>query len=423
MSIARGLFLLLGVVFIGTMAVLPFIIPRDMSIARVALHSQTAQVEDATEDGYPVPMTEEEAANVEPVGGIEPLDHDIPRTDESQDYIDEHGYGWAPCMDLGTCNEGSLKDGPAEMDTYSGDEEDAYSYGGWGSNDRYSYESWDEYYAPSTGHYVASGLSQVPSILSNVIFPQAQQQTIYTTSYVPQQVQTYTYAQPVTQNSYTYTEPQQASFSTQSFASYTAPQASFVPVAQAITPPSTYVQPTTQGSYSSPGGYTQRAIQYQAPITTNTVTSGYAVATLKPTIIAKSVPAVAVSGSVVSAPATPQPTCTLTAKPLKIPLGATSTLSWTSGRGEARMNPWGLLDASGSKVLAPTTTTTYLLTVSGDNDTRKTCSATITVDAAICASVCPPGYTCTPNATGGTTVVSGGTSTPAKKSFWSWLGF
>jgi len=414
------------------MVALPFIVPRTESIARaVVAHSQTAQAEDAWWGDYQMGYEPDQTYTTSDIldgmsggGGDSYVNQYYPgygdtidnentqysneRTPASQEYVDRFGVGGAPCIELGNCNDVSLKDTPTYDDTswYTGSSNT-------GGSDWYSYESWDEYYAPSTAYYVGSGLSQIPSILSNVTFPQSQQQTIYTTSYVPQQ--TYTYTQPTqtyTQSAQTYTFAQPQTSYTQS-ASYAAPQASFVPVAQQVSQAS--YAPVQQGSYSSPISH---QMQYQTAVATPVATpsSGYAVATLQPTVVARSQP-IAVSGTVVSAPALPQPTCTLSVSPTKIPLGTTTVIAWTSSRGEARMDPWGLLDVKGARVVTPTTTTTYLLTVNGDNDTKATCRATVTVDATMCANVCPPGYTCTLGAsnTKSTSSSSGG--------FWSWLGF
>jgi|GEM_PF-6045849 len=77
------------------------------------------------------------------------------------------------------------------------------------------------------------------------------------------------------------------------------------------------------------------------------------------------------------------PTCTLTATPPSITSGQNSTLNWNiQGKTTAANIQPGIGSVlgqdTGSRVVTPTTTTTYVLTVTNDQGTN-TCSATVTV--------------------------------------------
>lgn len=76
---------------------------------------------------------------------------------------------------------------------------------------------------------------------------------------------------------------------------------------------------------------------------------------------------------------TPAPTCTLSASPATIENGAQSTLTWTSTNGtSATLTGFGGVPINSSKVVQPSQTTGYTLTVKVDGGTV-TCSTTVTV--------------------------------------------
>ena len=77
------------------------------------------------------------------------------------------------------------------------------------------------------------------------------------------------------------------------------------------------------------------------------------------------------------------PTCTLGASPTAIPLGATSTLSWTTTNADTVSIDQGIgsvATSSGTQDVAPTSDTTYTLTATGSGGTV-TCTAPITISA------------------------------------------
>jgi hypothetical protein len=73
------------------------------------------------------------------------------------------------------------------------------------------------------------------------------------------------------------------------------------------------------------------------------------------------------------------PSCTLSASPDSITYGGSTTLSWNSSNAtSASMSTIGSVALSGSYSIAPSVTTTYILTVSGQGGTT-TCQRTVTV--------------------------------------------
>ena len=81
-------------------------------------------------------------------------------------------------------------------------------------------------------------------------------------------------------------------------------------------------------------------------------------------------------------PPPPQPTATLTASPDSIDKGQSSTLTWQSTNAtEVSIDQGvGTVQASGSKQVSPTDSTTYTLTAKGDGGTQ-TATARVTVNA------------------------------------------
>ena len=86
-------------------------------------------------------------------------------------------------------------------------------------------------------------------------------------------------------------------------------------------------------------------------------------------------------------PATP--TANLTANPAVIQQGQTTVLTWqTDNATEATIDGLGMLPASGSKTITPTTSTTYTLVAKGPGGTRDA-SARVTVNAATASDSTP----------------------------------
>lgn len=222
------------------------------------------------------------------------------------------------------------------------------------------------------------------------------------------------YAQPASQSTYIYAQP---ATTVAQPGSAVAPQIITAPAIQntAATPiqqPSIMTQPVIQNAYpytyytsSVPVSPTRPYIPPTAPVETSVIHSAQPVGT----------------------PPARRPICSLSLERTRIPLGATTTISWTSGHGSPRMDPWGVLEPEGSRTVGPATTTTYILMVESGNGLSRACTVTVTVDPLMCAGVCPPGYVCTPISTPvGTTSAATTTSSSAPTSeggFWHWFGF
>jgi hypothetical protein len=368
---------------------------------------QTAAAGDV-EDGYPVPMSFEEAGLNE------------------ADYPDYDSYGG------GTKDGyGSLKDGGGYAD-YGG--YDDYTYDTYYDN---SYDTYDPYYEdeyyyrePSyssygadTSQYIAAGLSLVPLILADSVSPQ----TRTTYSYAPQQ--SVQYVQP----SYTYTNsyvPVQSGVGTYA-----------VPAPIPVTVPVTNTYASSFGSVSVPDThYQQQTISVSRPTGAPVVNPGGSAVTITEshslgtnnTVAypqAFSAPQQIAYGSFVSQPTrlvAPQQvtvshsqaetiggaigidtsvarkapaTCSLKAGAVTLARGATTTITWKStGATSASMPPFGAVATEGSKIISVATTTTLTLSVVGETGTT-TCSVKLSVDPNMCAPGCPPGFVCTPIAT------------------------
>ncbi len=88
------------------------------------------------------------------------------------------------------------------------------------------------------------------------------------------------------------------------------------------------------------------------------------------------------SATVTVIPPTPQqPACTLSVTPTTISQGSAATLSWTTHNANNVVINHGIgsVPTSGSRVVAPSVTTTYTLTATGTNGTPVNCSATVVV--------------------------------------------
>jgi hypothetical protein len=384
MSLERTFYLTLGVGMLGVLVFFPVLFPRTEDFA-LSRHSQTATVDDGVQD----------------MDWVDPYGSD--RTPDSQAYIDEHGYGYAPCMDDGSCNAGSLKDDVSSGGAYYSDNEGSDYYG-------YDYnEYWYDYpYGQNTSSYVGAGLSQVPMVLANVLSPQTQTTyQAYSTSYVPvqQPIQPVYYQQPVQyQQSY-------ASSPTQS---------------------QTQTYTVTTGSYTSGNNYVVTQPQVAnivsrgqvAQQTSGTYYIAQPVQTSSGSFFATQAPIqVAISSTRTDAePAGPaKPSCTLSAKPSRIAAGATTTISWkVSNADKAGFAPGQSVSLVGSSTVMLATTTMYTLTATSDVGTSS-CSVKVTIDPTMCAPGCPPGYVCTPVVAPAPAAAVSATTT--KKGFWSWLGF
>ena len=357
------------------------------------------------------------------------------RSPESEAYIAEHGYGYAPCMDDGSCDygSGSIKD-EWGAETFDGsdwyDNEQAYDmyYDNLYNDERSSYyeeEHWYAYpqqsYGIQTGRYVADGLAQVPLVLANAFSPQTQ--TSYTT-YT-------TYSQPVEQVSYTtapgYAQPTPLSVAVPS------PQVQYAPsffYDYRPTAPVSYETPIAQPVHTSAaqitGSYTIAAVQPTAlpqQITYPQVTqaSFFAAAEQKPIVRAEQIVVARTPVGTIGIDTAAEkkgPTCTVRAQPATIASGATTTLSWkANGATNARLSLFGDVALEGSKVLVVSSTTVFTLTVSGTAGTS-TCTAKVAIDPSMCIPGCPAGYVCTPVAG---TASSSSSPTSEKKSFWDWF--
>jgi hypothetical protein len=113
------------------------------------------------------------------------------------------------------------------------------------------------------------------------------------------------------------------------------------------------------------------------------------------------------TGSTVTSPVVPSPSCSLNANPISIISGNTSTLSWTSQNAvSATLNQSiGAVAVNGSRVVSPTQTVTYALTVRNSAGISFTCFRTITVTT----PPPPAAPACTITATP-SSIVSGGVS-------------
>lgn len=84
-----------------------------------------------------------------------------------------------------------------------------------------------------------------------------------------------------------------------------------------------------------------------------------------------------------------EPTATLAANPAVIQQGQSTVLTWqTDNATEATIEGLGMLPASGSKTITPTTSTTYTLVAKGPGGTRDA-SARVTVNTAVAANSTP----------------------------------
>lgn len=384
MSFERMLYLTLGVGMLGILVFLPVLFPRTEDFA-LTRHSQTAAVEGGVQDWD----------WVDPYGSG--------RTDESRAYIEEHGYGYAPCMDDGSCNTGSLKD-----DVYAGSEYyDDYN-GGRYYGDEYTDGYWYDYpYGQQTSSYVGAGLSQVPMVLANVLSPQTQTTyQAYSTSYVPVQ-------QPIQQY---YPQTYQQAGDYYGVASAPATSQSTYYTVQTGSYTSSAEQPVAVHTVAQTG-----VVQMGQPIT-GVYTIAQPVQTASGSFFAKEAPiqiAVSSTRTDASEPGPLRPSCTISAKPSRIAAGATTTISWkVLNADKAGFAPGQTVALVGSSTLMLATTTSYTLTAASDVGTS-TCSVKVTIDPTMCAPGCPPGYICTP-------VVAApapAAATTTKKGFWSWLGF
>ena len=103
-------------------------------------------------------------------------------------------------------------------------------------------------------------------------------------------------------------------------------------------------------------------------------------ATTQYTLTATSVNGTATSAATVTVQANP-PTAKLTAAPVTISVGNSSTLTWstTNATSVTIDNGIGTVAASGSTTVSPSTTTTYTLTATGSSGGTVTATATVTV--------------------------------------------
>ena len=365
-------------------------------------------------DGYPVPMSFEEAG------------------------LNEAGYvDYDPGGGSIKDGYGSLKDGGGytEYDGYGEYAYDNYydSYDTYYEDEYYYREPSYSSYGADTSQYIAAGLSLVPLILADSVSPQ----TRTTYSYAPQQ--SVQYVQP----SYTYTSsyvPVQSGVGTYAVP---APIPVTVPTANTYAPsfgsisvsdttyreqPTVSVTRPTGPSVVTSGGSAVRITESHSLGNTNTIAYpesfsapqqiAYGSFVSQPTRLAAP-QQVSVSNSYTetvggaigidtSAARSAPITCSLKASALTLARGATTTITWkSSGAKSANMPPFGAVDLEGSKVVSVATTTTLTLTVVGEGGTN-TCSVKLSVDPTMCAPGCPPGFVCTPIAT----------STSAEKKPW-----
>lgn len=391
MSFLRQAYLALGTAFILVMALVPTLHPSERPAA-----SKGSQVAQAGWDW------------VDPYG--------TDRTAETQAYIEENGYGYAPCMSDGSCDygSGSMKDGGYSEPNYYEDDTDGY----------YGYDTYDVYdtyeYRPSygaqTGSYIASGLAQVPLIMANSISPQTTSwypSYSYSTSYVPVQTQDVSYSGGY-QSAPVYVAPTPAQHQLTTTYSYASGQPTFQQQEQVIVGGNQTGQLVMSAPISA--AYTTVVPQSIAQPVQATQASFFAVQTP----IQRVAPIQVVTGTVEEkrAPA-PVASCTVNAKPARIAAGATTTISWKiSNATSATLTHIGTVGLVGSSTVRVATTTSFEITADGSYG-KTTCATTVTIDPTMCLPGCPPGYVCTP-------VASTTAATPAaapKKGFWSWLGF
>ncbi len=427
--IARALFLAVASVGIIGFAVLPLMVPRDGSLARVSAHSQTAQAEEwyvAGDDpaDYPQPELMDGSWSGDAIS--------TDRSPESQAYIDQYGYGYAPCMDSGDCDYGStgtkggsLKDDPyGYSDTYS----DAYydePYGTYYEDTYYDEPS----YGARTGGYVAAGLAQVPLVLANALAPRTATYNTYTTTYVPNVQQVQTYAVPQYQYVQQPVQYQQSGTIQALTGAYT-PRPQIATTQQVVdinrvVPGQTVatIQQPVQGQQVVNGqvaqitggtSYSMAAQPVAVPAQT-THASFFAVPQQTQQVVRVSSGTGTGSSAIGIAEGSVRPTCSIRAKPSTIAAGATTTISWSAGNADtATLDPMGAVALVGSSTVRLATTTTFTLVLDGAAG-KTSCSVKVAIDTALCLPGCPPGYTCSPIATS--------TAPVAKKSgFWSWFG-
>lgn len=408
--IARGLFLLIASLGIVGFATLPLVIPRGGGLAHLSSHSQTADAYDPwIQDGYPVPMSPEEA-------GIPPED---PEYDGSLkgDYA---GYG------------GSLKD-----DAYG--YYDAYDTGADAYYDEpygmYYEDTWYEEpsYGSAAGSYVAAGLAQVPLVLANVLAPRTATYHTYTTTYVPQTQQTYTYAVPQTQ--YVQQQPvqYQQSGTIQALTGAYTPRPQIATTQQVVdinrpieSQQIATIQQPVQGQQVVNGQIAQitaggSQIMVAQPVAVPAETahaSFFAVPQQTQQVRTISADTGSSRIGIAQAPSggSVHPVCTIRAKPSTIAAGATTSISWSAANADsATLDPIGPVALVGSSTVKLATTTTFTLRLDGAAGSES-CSVKVSIDQSLCLPGCPPGYVCTP-ATGTTA------PTPKRSGFWSWFGF
>ncbi len=106
-----------------------------------------------------------------------------------------------------------------------------------------------------------------------------------------------------------------------------------------------------------------------------------------------------------------RPSATISVSPTSIERGQEATLNWTSANAEsAEITPEiGAVPTSGSRIVSPTATTTYRITVRDGDGQTATATATLTVaepasESCAAGSVIPPGGQCDLKDAGGNTV-------------------
>jgi hypothetical protein len=384
---------LAGAVGVVGLALVPAVFPGEHGTASIPAHSQTAMADDPwIQDGYPVPMSPEEA-------GIPPEDAPLGGSLKDGGY-----YG------------GSLKD------SYSGAYYDDQYYD---QPDYYYENTWYEpSYGERTGSYIAQGLSQVPLVLANVFAPQQRTYTTYTTTYVPSVQLTHTYAMP-TQQYQIQPVPFQESGQIQALTGTYTPQPQIVTSQQPvnIVQPVQTQQVVNTGVAQITGTVSNVAVPQTIVVPAQTTQASFFavpqdIARPAQTTNVRVIQATSDSGRIGIAPeGTVKPVCSIQAKPARIAAGGTTVITWSGGNADtATLDPIGPVALVGSSTVKIATTTTFILRLDGALG-KASCSAMVSIDPSMCLPGCPPGFVCTPVAATSSAAV------PKKSGFWGWLGY
>lgn len=119
----------------------------------------------------------------------------------------------------------------------------------------------------------------------------------------------------------------------------------------------------------------------------------------------------------------PPPSCTLSANPTTIENTGFSTLSWSSSNGaSATLTTIGSVPLTGSAIVTPAVTTTYTLTVLGQNGQTVTCQTIVTVRPVPNAPSCTLSANPSSIQSGGSTVLNWSSSNAVSASFNQGIG-